>query len=84
MKVLDAIVGELKAALADKGKEIKAAGSSAIKPVTDAFMVRQREVISFETSTINIKDESGVTLAMVERYKRDARELLVMIQQLKV
>jgi hypothetical protein len=39
MRVLDAIVGELKAALADKGKEIKAAGSSAIKPVTDAFMV---------------------------------------------
>lgn len=84
MKELDAIVKELKAALEAKGSEIKAAGDSAIKPVTDAFRVRQREVISFEQSTLHIKDESVITPARITQFRSDSQEILFMIRRLVV
>jgi hypothetical protein len=84
MKELDAIVAEVKKALAAKGKEIEAAGCCVIKPVTDAFLMRQREVASFERSTFNITDDSTITTSMMIRYRNDAHQLLAMISKLLV
>jgi hypothetical protein len=84
MKELDAIVAEVKEALTAKGKEIKAAGCSVISPVTEAFLMRQREVAAFERSTLNITDDSSVTPSMMIEYKNDAHELLGMISKLRV
>jgi hypothetical protein len=84
MKELDAIMAEVKKALAAKGKEIEANGCCAIKPVTDAFMMRQREMVSFERSILNIKDESSITTSMIARYRNDGQELLIMIGRIVV
>jgi hypothetical protein len=84
MKELDAIVAEVKEALAAKGKEIEAAGCCVIKPLTDAYLMRQKEVVSFERSTLNIMNDSAITPAMIASYRNDAHELLAMISKLRV
>ena len=84
MKELDAIVAEVKEALAAKGKEIEAAGYSVIKPVTDAYLMRVKEVVSFERSTLNVLDDSTFTTLTMSRYRNDAHELLTMISRLVV
>jgi hypothetical protein len=84
MKELEAIVEELKTALVAKGKEIKAAGPCAIKPVTDAFLIRLKEVVAFERSASAIQDESTITMFMIAKFQNDAQELLRMISRLVV
>jgi hypothetical protein len=84
MKELEAIVEELKTALVAKGKEIKAAGPCAIKPVTDAFLIRLKEVVAFERSASTIQDESTITMFMIAKFQNDAQELLRMISRLVI
>jgi hypothetical protein len=84
MKELDAIVEEVKIALVAKGKEIMLAGPCAIKPVTDAYLVRQKEVIAFNLSVSNLKDKSTITLFMIAKVRSDAQQLLGMIHKLVV
>jgi hypothetical protein len=84
MKELDEIVAEVKEALAAKGKEIEAAGCCVIKPVSDAFLMRQREVFSFEQSTLHITDDASTTSSIINQYRDDAQELLAMISKLLV
>jgi hypothetical protein len=84
MKELDAIVAQVKEALAAKGREIEAAGCCVIKPLTDAYSMRQKEVIYFERSTINITDDSSILTSAITKYRNDAYELLAMIGKLRV
>jgi hypothetical protein len=70
--------------LAAKSKEIETAGCCAIKPVKDAFRMRQMEVVSFERSTFKITVDTAVKSAMIAKYRNDAQELLGMISKIIV
>jgi hypothetical protein len=84
MRELKAIVDELKTALVAKGKEIKAARPYTIKPITDAFLIRLKEVVAFERCASAIQDESTITRFMIAKFRNDAQELLRMISRLVI
>ena len=84
MKELDAIIAEVKDALAAKGLEIDNVSGTAITYVKDAFKNRQMEVAFFEQSisllTVNAAQKSNI----IANCKMDAQELLGEISKILV
>jgi hypothetical protein len=84
MQELDAIVAEVKFALAAKKQEIKNAGNAVIPYVTDTFKRRQMEVCSFELMNSYIKSNSHQEPDLIIRCEHEAIDLLMDISKIRV
>ncbi|TFF37495.1 hypothetical protein [Mucilaginibacter psychrotolerans] len=82
MKEIEAIVNEVKAALALKKKEIELSGN-AIGYTTQEFKNREMEFFAFEAN-IKVKTRQPYIAAeMIDQCKHDALELMAEISKIK-
>jgi hypothetical protein len=84
MKETDVIVLTVKQALAAKKAEINRTGITAIAFVCEAFKQRQREVIRFEQSLFQFTCPESEKGPIVDKYTRDAQELMGGISKILV
>jgi hypothetical protein len=84
MKETDLIVEMVKKALAAKKAEINRTGISAMAFVSEAFNQRQREVIHFEQSLFQLTYPESEKGLLIEKYNRDAQELIGGISKILV
>jgi Uri superfamily endonuclease len=83
-KQLNALISEIAKSLADKKKEIDNAGASVIPHVSDAFKIRQRELLSFQLRCKEVTLEALQKADLMVSLKTAARDLINGIKNIKV
>ena len=84
MRETDAIVAEVRRALAVKQEEINKAGTSAIAFVKEAFKKRQKEFSHFEQTAFGLTCTASQKPHIIESYKKDVKVLLGEISRILV
>lgn len=84
MKQVNAIINEVKKALALKWGEIESTGDSIIAYVKEDFKKRQMEVIAFEANALKKTKEPCIKTELITKCKNDAQELIIAINKIKV
>ncbi|WP_184550670.1 hypothetical protein [Mucilaginibacter sp. FT3.2] len=84
MNQINAIINEVKKALASKLKEIEIIGDGMITFVKEDFKNRQMEVIAFEANIRKKAKEPCIKTELITKCKNDAQELIIAINKIKV